>query len=81
MTNPSCDRHKSVQMIPFSLAYPGGKICGHVCPVPSCGRHHVEEGYFDVVESNPLGTQITTTKEEPSVREAILKMFRARAGT
>ena len=38
MTNPSCDRHKNLQMIPFSLDYPSGKISGYVCPVPTC-RH------------------------------------------
>jgi hypothetical protein len=36
MQNPSCDRHKNLQMIPFSLDYPSGKISGYVCPVPTC---------------------------------------------
>ena len=80
MKSPSCDRHKNVQMIPFALEYPGGKISGHVCPVPHCARHHAEEGYFDVVESDPLGIQNTTTSKQPSVREEILKAIRAMAG-
>ena len=80
MTNPSCDRHKNVQMIPFTLEYPGGKISGHVCPVPRCGRHHVEEGYFDVAEDQPLGTQNTPVEKESSVRKEIVKAIRAMAG-
>lgn len=77
MKHPSCDRHKNVQMIPFLLEYPGGKIYGHACPVPSCGRHHVEEGYFDIVGGQPSGTQRTVEKQEPSVRKEILRAMRA----
>ena len=40
MTPPSCDRHKNLQMVPFSLEYPGGTLSGHECPVPGCGRQH-----------------------------------------
>jgi hypothetical protein len=79
MTNPSCDRHKNVQMVPFSLEYPGGKISGHVCPVPRCGRHHVEEGYFDV-EEDKLGMSNSATGKEPSVRQGIVNAIRAMAG-
>ena len=78
MTNPSCDRHKNVQMIPFTLDYPGGRISGHVCPVPGCGRHHVEEGYFDVVEDQPVGTPNTPAGKEFS--KEIVKALRAMAG-
>ena len=48
MTNPSCDRHKNLQMTPFSLDYRSGKISGYVCPVPTCGHfwlNRPEEGY------------------------------------
>jgi hypothetical protein len=36
MTHPSCDRHKNLQMIPFSLDDASGKISGYICPVPTC---------------------------------------------
>jgi hypothetical protein len=80
MMNPSCDRHKNVQMVPFTLEYPGGEISGHVCPVAGCGRHHVAEGYFDVAAETPLGRNLTT-KIGPSVGEEIRKALRVMTGT
>jgi len=79
MTNLSCDRHKNVQMAPFTLEYPGGEIFGHVCPVAGCGRHHVAEGYFDVTADKPLGRNVTT-KVGPSVGQEIRKALRAMTG-
>ena len=54
MTNPSCDRHKNLQMIPFSLSkYPNGNISGHVCPVPTCGHRYFEGGNFEIGSKKP----------------------------
>ena len=79
MTIPSCDRHKSVRMIPFTLEYPGGQICGHVCPVTGCGRHHVAGRYFDVSADEALGKNMAI-KGGPSVGEEIRKALRAMTG-
>ncbi|HYL13612.1 MAG TPA: hypothetical protein VEV41_11285 [Terriglobales bacterium] len=79
MTKPSCDRHKNLQMVPFSFAYSTGTISGHVCPVPGCGRVHDEEGYFDVIEGKILRAE-STKERGTSVTEKILKVIRARAG-
>jgi len=48
-THPGCDRHPNLQMIPCSLKRTNGQSLGYVCPVPGCGRHRDDEGYFDVV--------------------------------
>jgi len=79
MTNPSCDRHKNVQMIPFTLEYPGGRIFGHTCPVDGCGRHHVAEGYFDVSADEAIGKNLTT-RVGPSVGKEIRKALRTMTG-
>jgi hypothetical protein len=49
-THPVCDRHTNLQMIPCSFERPTGRVLGHICPVPSCGRHHDDGGYFDMVD-------------------------------
>lgn len=79
MTNPSCDRHKNLQMVPFSHQYPGGTVSGHVCPVPHCGRHHTEDGYFDLVDGKPVREEKTLRTRITLARDEILKI-RARAG-
>jgi len=79
-TKPPCDRHKNLQMIPFSLQYRTGRMSGHVCPVPGCGRHHNDEGYFDMVEGKPIWEQNTAQRWATSVREEILHAVRAKAG-
>ena len=47
-SHPACDRHPNLQMIPRSLTRPAGSTNGYMCPVPGCGRHRDEQGYFDV---------------------------------
>jgi len=80
MQQPSCDRHKNLQMIPFLLEYPGGTVSGHVCPVPGCGRHHTEDGYFDLEDGKPVRQEKTLRNKITSARDEILKVIRARAG-
>ena len=79
MKQPSCDRHKNVQMIPFSLDYPGGTVAGHLCPVPSCGRHHTEDGYFDLVDGKPTREKKTIGNRIASAGHEILRAIRAGA--
>jgi len=76
MTPPPCDRHKNLQMVPCAFERPTGMVLGHICPVPSCGRYHDNEGYFDVVDD-----QIRGQNPAPiSAREKIMRIVRARAG-
>jgi len=49
-THPVCDRHPNLQMIPCSFERPTGKVIGHICPVPTCGRHRDLSGYFDMID-------------------------------
>lgn len=44
---PVCDRHPNLQMIHCSLTT-AAFTDGYMCPVPGCGRHRDERGYFDV---------------------------------
>ena len=53
MKTPPCERHKNLQMVPFFIEYTSGPVSGHVCPVPGCGRHHTENGYFDLADGKP----------------------------
>ena len=52
-THPSCDRHPNLQMITCSIKRTTRQSHGYVCPVPGCGRHRDDEGYFDVVQAKP----------------------------
>lgn len=54
MTPSSCDRHRNLQMVPFQSESPTGQTSVQVCPVPSCGRQHDDQGYFEVVEGQPV---------------------------
>ena len=74
MTSPPCDRHKNLQMVPFDRTF----IC--VCPVPSCGRCHDDQGYFEVVEGQLVRGDSASPNRLFSSREKILKTIRARAG-
>ena len=74
MTRPPCDRHKNLQMVPF-----GGTLID-VCPVPSCGRCHDEQGYFEVIEGQVVRGQLTAQNRRVGAKEKILKAIRARAG-
>jgi hypothetical protein len=77
MKPPSCDRHKNLQMVPFSLENTGGTVYGHVCPVPRCGRRHTENGYFDLVDGKPTPQEKTIRSRITSVRNEILRTIRA----
>ncbi len=51
-TCPACDKHPNLQMIRCSLTRTAGSTRGYICPVPVCGRHLDENGYFDL-QVNP----------------------------
>lgn len=74
MPPPPCDRHTNLQMIPF------GQTLVDVCPVPSCGRCHDNQGYFEVVDGQPVRGQIVAPNWLVVERERIVKALRARAG-
>ena len=74
---PSCDRHKNLQMIPFSIKHPTGKI-SHACPVPSCNRHHDNEGYFDMVDDKPVREEDTSRNRIASARDEIMRAIGAK---
>jgi hypothetical protein len=74
MTPPPCDRHKNLEMVPF------GQTLIDVCPVPSCGRCHDDQGYFEVVDGKLVRGQISATKKLVVAAERMVNAFRARAG-
>lgn len=74
MSPPPCDRHKNLQMVPL------GQTFVHACPVPSCGRCHDEQGYFEVIEAQLVRGETTAPNRLFSTEEKILKAIRARAG-
>ena len=45
-THPHCDRHPNLLMVPCWVKRAKGVVHGHVCPVPGCGRYHVDETYL-----------------------------------
>lgn len=45
-SRPNCDRHPNLQMVPCWVKRPKGVTSGHICPVPGCGRYHVDEMYL-----------------------------------
>lgn len=69
-TPPVCNRHPNLQMIPCSLTRAAGSSNGYRCPVPGCGRHCDEQGYFDV-ELRPRAEDDTMScQTEPHARDA-----------
>lgn len=70
---PVCDRHPNLQMIKCSLKRSGGQSHSYVCPVPNCGRHLDDEGYFQVVETTPLLDDRTPKSRNDAARAAIMK--------
>lgn len=68
---PACDRHSNLQMICCSAS-------DYVCPVPGCGRHCDDNGYFDIeVEAE---TRDGTLTRQPVARKAIMDAIRDRLG-
>jgi hypothetical protein len=65
-------------MIPCSLKRTTGQSHGYVCPVPSCGRHRDDEGYFDVVETKPSLDGGTPKNRRDAARAAIMKAIQER---
>lgn len=76
--NPACDRHRNLQMTACFIKSPAGTVAGHVCPVPSCGRHHSHKGYFDLPESVSTRASMVSQSRQASAREAILTAIQAR---
>jgi hypothetical protein len=74
-THPVCDKHKSLQMIPCVVERPTGWVSGHVCPVPGCGRHRDEDGYFDIAE--PRVPAPEKQNKQAAARAEIMRMIRA----
>jgi len=72
MTPPPCDRHKNLQMVPF------GRTDIDVCPVPSCGRCHDDQGYFEVVEGQPK--RITHDSPEMNVLKRVTRACESKTG-
>jgi len=52
MARPPCDRHPNLQMVPLQLE--SRRAFVYVCPAPSCGRHYDDQGYFEVVDGQPV---------------------------
>lgn len=81
MTPPLCDKHTNLLMVPLRAS--AGRTFVHLCPVPSCGRHHDDEGYFEVVN----GRVVREANAEPmpnrivSAREKIPMTIRTRGGS
>ena len=74
MTLPPCDRHTNLLMVPF------GQTFIDVCPVPSCGRCHDDQGYFEVVDGQLVRGQVAAPNRVRVTNERVLKALRARAG-
>lgn len=60
---PICDRHPNLQMVPCWLKRHRGITGGHVCPVPGCGRYHVDDVY---VEADAVEVVLGPTAVVPS---------------
>jgi hypothetical protein len=74
MPSPPCDRHTNLEMVPF------GQTLIDVCPVPSCGRCHDDQGYFEVVDGKLVRGQISAPSRLFVATERIVKTLRASAG-
>jgi Arc/MetJ-type ribon-helix-helix transcriptional regulator len=75
---PACDRHTNLQMIPCSLKRTPGQAHAYVCPVPGCGRHCDDLGYFDVETRGSLEGGIRRNRCD-AVKAAIMKALEERA--
>ena len=75
-SRPSCDKHPNLQMISCSLKRATGPSQSYVCPVPGCGRHLDDEGYFNVVETTVLIEESSPKNQQQLARAAIMKALR-----
>lgn len=80
MTSPPCDKHPNLQMVPFPFESTLGKSLVYVCPVPSCGRQHDDQGYFEVVEGELVRGQNTAPNTMAAARDKVPMTMRAEAG-
>jgi hypothetical protein len=53
-----------------------GWVSAHVCPVPGCGRHRDEHGYFNLSESRPSSLPEKQNKQA-AARAEIMRMIEA----
>lgn len=60
-------------MLPCWLERPTGAIPGHLCPVPSCGRRHDGEKYFDEEKIVSVSQDSGPTNRRATARSAILR--------
>jgi hypothetical protein len=67
-TPPVCDRHPNLQMITCSLTRAAESTNGYICPVPECGRHCDEQGYFDVELRPRAEDESMSCSTEPHAR-------------
>jgi hypothetical protein len=59
-------------MLLCSLERPTGTISGHICPVPSCGRRHDGERYFDEEQMVAVSQRSGPANRQAAARSAIL---------
>jgi hypothetical protein len=75
---PVCDKHPNLQMIPCLLETTTEQAHGYVCPVPNCGRHCDDLGYFDAVETRGSLEGGIPRNRRDAVRTAIMKALEER---
>jgi hypothetical protein len=75
-TCPACDRHRNLQMIACSFESPTGTVSGHICPVPSCGRRHDGQRYFDEEKIASVSQGSAPANRRAAARSAILSAIR-----
>jgi len=63
-------------MLPCWLERPTGTISGHICPVPSCGRRHDGERYFDEAKMVAVSQRSGPANRRAAARSAILSAIR-----
>jgi len=73
MTSPPCDKHKNLQMV----RSPSSQTV-YLCPVPSCGRRHDNQGYFQVVDGQIVRGDIAAPNRIFAARDSIMRRLRAR---
>lgn len=73
-SHPICDRHTNLQMVPCGVERSQGILGGHVCPVPGCGRYHVDGAYLNAdaiglpVGSKPAASTDPILKKGPGTQ-------------
>jgi hypothetical protein len=79
-SDPTCDRHPNLQMVSCWLKRSHGVVAGHVCPVPGCGRYHVDERYLNAADielvlstntRSKRALQTSTTKKDLSKKHSL----------